>query len=74
MATKLPPNRKTEPKRDDPEESKRFIEMAREVEADEREDALDRALGNLDLRKELAARTISPPAAHEPRRGGRSPK
>ena len=29
--------------RDDPEQSKRFIDMARELEADESPDALDRA-------------------------------
>jgi hypothetical protein len=36
--------RKPAPKPDDPEESKRFIDMAREVEADESKGALDRAL------------------------------
>jgi len=35
--------RKPAPKPDDPAESKRFIDMAREVEADESKDALDRA-------------------------------
>jgi hypothetical protein len=34
---------KPTPKPDDPAESKRFIDMAREVEADESDDALDRA-------------------------------
>jgi len=34
---------KPPPKPDDPAESKRFIDIAREVEADESEDALDRA-------------------------------
>ena len=35
--------RKTEPAADNPEEFKRFIDLAREVEADESPDALDRA-------------------------------
>jgi hypothetical protein len=35
--------RKPAPKPDDPEESKRFVDMAREVEADESEEALERA-------------------------------
>ena len=36
--------RKPKPKADDPEQFKRFIDMVREVEADERPDAIDRAL------------------------------
>ncbi len=35
--------RKPTPKPDDPDESKRFIDMAREIEADEDPKALDRA-------------------------------
>jgi hypothetical protein len=35
--------RKPKPPPDDPAQSKRFIDMAREVEADERKDALERA-------------------------------
>jgi hypothetical protein len=35
--------RKPKPKPDNPEQFKRFIEMAREVEADESPDAIDRA-------------------------------
>lgn len=34
--------RKPTPKRDDPEESERFIKTAREVEADERPEVLER--------------------------------
>ena len=36
-------SRKPKPQPDDPEQLKRFIDMAREVEADESEGALDRA-------------------------------
>jgi hypothetical protein len=39
--------KKPESKPDDPAQSKRFTDMAREVEADEREDALDRAFGKV---------------------------
>ena len=35
--------RKPNPPPDDPAQSKRFIDMAREVEADESKDALERA-------------------------------
>jgi hypothetical protein len=35
--------KKPNPKPDDPEESQRFIDMAREVEVDESEGAFDRA-------------------------------
>jgi hypothetical protein len=35
---------------DNPEQSRRFIDMAREVEADETPGATDRALTNVDLR------------------------
>jgi hypothetical protein len=35
--------RKPKPKPDDPAESKRFIELARELECDERPEAFDRA-------------------------------
>ena len=37
-------SRKSKPKPDNPEQFKRFIEMAREVEADESPEALERAL------------------------------
>jgi hypothetical protein len=39
--------KKPESKPDDPAQSKRFEDMAREVEADESEDALDRAFGKV---------------------------
>jgi len=39
------------PKPDDLEQAKRFAEMAREIEADEKPDALDRAVKKLDLQK-----------------------
>jgi hypothetical protein len=35
--------RKPSPKPDDPEQSKRFIEMAREIEADETKEGAERA-------------------------------
>jgi hypothetical protein len=37
-------SRKPTPKPDNPEQFKRFIDMAREIEVDESPDALDRAL------------------------------
>lgn len=39
------------PKQDDPEQSKRFIETAREIEADERPGMFERVFGKLTLRK-----------------------
>lgn len=39
--------RKTEPKKDDPEQSKRFIAMAREVEVNEDPQSFDRAFGKI---------------------------
>jgi hypothetical protein len=41
-------------KQDNPEQSKRFIDMTREVEADERTDALDRALDKIDMTKAIS--------------------
>ena len=41
------PTLKREPKPDDPEQSKRFLETAEEVEADEDPKALDRVLKNI---------------------------
>jgi hypothetical protein len=55
--------RKPEPKPDDPEESKRFIDMAREVEADETEEGADRA-----FKKVVAP---SRPGASRPRPSGK---
>jgi hypothetical protein len=39
--------KKPNPKIDDPEESKRFIDVAREVEADKSKDALERAFNKV---------------------------
>jgi hypothetical protein len=39
--------RKPKPKPDDPEQFKRFIDMTREVEADESPDAIDRAFNKV---------------------------
>jgi hypothetical protein len=39
--------RKPKPKPDNPEQFKRFIDMAREVEADESPDAIDRAFNKV---------------------------
>jgi hypothetical protein len=41
---------KPKPKPDDPEQSKRFIEAAREAEADETEEGADRAFKKVTLR------------------------
>jgi hypothetical protein len=41
----------TKPKPDNPEQFKRFTEMAREVEVDESPDALERALRNVIRRR-----------------------
>ena len=43
-------SRKPTPKPDNPEQFKRFIEMAREVEVDESPDALDRAFDKVVAR------------------------
>jgi hypothetical protein len=48
--------RKPEPKRDDPEQSKRFVEIAKEVGADRDGDALGRAL------KKIAPSKVKPAA------------
>jgi hypothetical protein len=45
--------RKPKPKPDDPEQFKRFIDMAREVEVDEAPDALDRAFDKVISPKRL---------------------
>jgi hypothetical protein len=49
--------RKPEPKPDDPEQSKRFIDAARDAEADETEAGADRAFKKV---------TSSPPQAKKP--------
>ena len=50
--------RKTAPKPDDPEQSKRFIETAKEVGADEDAEALERALKKMAATTDM--RTKSP--------------
>ena len=45
--------RKSAPKPDNPEQFKRFIDMAREVEADESPDALDRAFDKVIPRRKI---------------------
>jgi hypothetical protein len=47
--------RKPKPKPDNPEQFKRFIEMAREVEVDESEGAVDRAFEKVIKQKPAAA-------------------
>jgi len=42
---------KPKPQPDDPEQFKRFIDMARKVEADESPDAIDRAFNKVVRRK-----------------------
>jgi hypothetical protein len=59
MAARMP--RKPKPKPDNPEQFKRFIDMAREVEADESLDAIDRAFEKVILR-------------HPPQSGSKRPK
>jgi hypothetical protein len=41
------PARKPKPQPDDPEQYRRFVDMAREVEADETPEALDRAFNKV---------------------------
>ena len=43
--------RKPNPKPDDPAQSKRFLEAAREAEADETEEGAERAFKSIDLQK-----------------------
>ena len=45
--------RKTTPPRDDPEQSKRFIEIAREAEADSSKEEFDRALKKVAKEKKI---------------------
>ena len=44
--------RKLAPKPDDPEESKRFVDMAREIEVDENPEAFDKAFKKFVSRQE----------------------
>jgi hypothetical protein len=52
------------PKADDPEQSKRFIDMAREVEADEDPEAMERAFGRV-----VKPRNVTPSGSHSRRSG-----
>jgi len=54
MTEKHKPKLKTKP--DDPEQSKRFIDMAREVGADESKDALERAFEKVVRPKQVNPR------------------
>ena len=45
------PERKNPPEPDDPEQSKRFIETARQIEADETGEAFRRAFGNRAIKE-----------------------
>jgi hypothetical protein len=60
-------SRKPKPPPDDPEEFKRFVDMAREVEADESPEAIDRAFN-----KVIPSR--SPPHPSAPQNRKRSKK
>ena len=62
MPTRKPPHINPPPGADDPDEAQRFIDMAREVEADESPDALDRAFD----------RIMRPPSSKKDRAGGTS--
>jgi hypothetical protein len=59
--------RKPKPKPDNPEEFKRFIDMAREVEADESPDALDRALNKV-IRSRSAPHPSAPRNRKRPKK------
>jgi hypothetical protein len=52
--------RKPNPKPDDPEQSKRFVDAAREAEADETEEGADRA-----FKKIRPSRKSTPPTRNE---------
>jgi hypothetical protein len=49
-------NPKPQARPDNPEQFKRFIDMAREVDADESPDAIDRALNKVVPRKKVPER------------------
>jgi hypothetical protein len=57
------PARKSNPPHDDPEQSKRFVDMAREVEADEDPDAFERAFKRV-------IRPLPPVKVHRPKERG----
>lgn len=70
MPTRKPPHIDPPPEADDPEEARRFIDMAREVEADESPDALDRAFDRVmrpPSRRQQRKQTAS--TMGHPRRG-----
>jgi hypothetical protein len=54
--------RKTTAQPDNPAQHKRFIDMAREVEVDEREGALDRAFERIAKPKPAPAKTPDKPS------------
>jgi hypothetical protein len=65
--------RKPKPPPDNPEQFKRFIDMAREVEADESPEALDKAFDRVIARSQREVREKEPPdrlAASRKRRKG----
>jgi len=65
-ARKPPPSSDLPPQADDPEQSKRFIDMAREVEVDEDPEAFDRAFKRLmtsrGIRKLSSDQKVAKPA------------
>jgi hypothetical protein len=60
--------RKPKPPPDDPEQFKRFIDMAREIGADESPDALDRALEKVVKRTSPSRTAPRPSARQSPKR------
>lgn len=54
---------KPKPKQDDKEQSKRFIEKAREIEVDESEEAFERAFKKVVPSKDRQRETAIPTAA-----------
>jgi hypothetical protein len=52
--------RQPPPKRDNPEQSQRFIDMAREVGVDESPNAFDRAFGQVVRSKAISVPTRKP--------------
>jgi hypothetical protein len=61
---------KSKPKPDDPEESKRFIDMAREVGADEGEGAMDQAFAKVVRSKQQPSRPSQKQEASSENRKG----
>ena len=54
-------SRKPKPKPDNPEQFKRFLDLAREVEADESPDAVDRAFEKVIGKGQRTAKENVPP-------------